>query len=450
MESFRLLPRPTQEPKQHKQLPHRVFVGGLPKKATNESLMKYFLQFGRLTECRITQDAQTQANKNYAFVAFQLKEDYDRFLALDMVRHKYLNAVLTIKPSQSKEQVEAAKKDEANRKVCLFNIPHQTKVEDLRKKLQVYFGEIEHIDQHFYRGFAFILFKNRESAESLIQSGTFKFNAVIIEARRFIKKEDSNNQTLNRPQEPSNIQNAWSLPALLSQQSQEPNQQKSSEPANHTLISGAHNTPIFGFSAGASALPYSSIVVNPPQDENDYDVPFTRDRARTELSSTISVRDASEFKQMGLTESIAKPEAADNKSLNGSQLLASEKRKDKSSAGSKNESAQSRIKADQEKTISYLWEDEDDTQREVSDSFKHEELSSTTVSKLASNFDDQAATYRYQPVHEHGKLFSMFEQKSSDIQAGLDKLLFKSEILGDAKTQPDNIKSTAKKHLGFE
>ena len=449
MEDFRLLPRPSQEPKQSKQFPHRVFVGGLPKKATNESLLNYFLKFGRLTECKIVQDSQTHLNKNFAFVAFESKEVYDRVLALDPVKHKYLNAVLSIKACVDKVQVDANKKDEANRKVSLFNIPHQTKVEDLRKKLQAYFGEIEQIDQFFHKGFAFVLFKNRESAESLIQSGTFKVNGVLIEPRRFLTKEDGNNQKQTQAQvssrEPSSTQNARGHHALSSQKSQVQYQHMYREPASQTLHNVAQNQPQFGFFSGTSAPSNSNIAVNLGDDKSG-EVPQTRDRSSTVLSSVISENDAKVFKEMGKVVS----EAVENNSLHRSQQATSDKRIDSSLASSKNESAQSRIRADQEKTISFLLDDEDDTKREVPDSVKPEDHSSTTVSKLASNFNEQAADYRYKPLHENGKLFSMFEQKSSDIQAGLDKLLFKSEILGDSKPQSDHIKSTTKKHLEFE
>jgi RNA recognition motif-containing protein len=452
MEKYRYSQNPSQEAKPSKQLPYRVFVGGLPKKSTNDSLMKFFLQFGRLTECKIIQDPVTLMNKNFAFVAFQLKEDYDNFLALDMVKHKYMNAVLTIKPSQGKDQVEATKKDEANRKVSLFNIPHQTKVEDLRKKLQIYFGEIEQIDQHFYKGYAFVLFKNRESAQSLIQSGTFKFNSMIIEARQFLRKDEVNNQKQAQPQvqvsarEPSNTQNTWGQQEIRHQQYYRGEQYIYNEPASQNLNFGAQNNLLFGFSGVVPIPPQPANVGELTEEERDSEIPQTRDRTRTDLSSLLTNHSAREFKEMGIVESSLKPEAV-SKSVLGSQA-ASDKRKEKSAAGSKNESAQSRIRADQEKTLSYLLDEEDDTKREISDSVKQDEMSSTTVSKLTSNFDSQAVNYQYQPIaHESGKLFSMFVHKSPDMQTELDKLLFKSEILGDTK-QPDNIKTASKKHFG--
>jgi RNA recognition motif-containing protein len=447
MENTRYPSKPPQEPRQSKQLPNRVFVGGLPKKATNETLLKFFLQFGRLTECRIVQDPATQMNKNFAFVAFQHKEDFDCFLALDMLKHKYLNSVLTIKPSQDKDQVEAAKKDEANRKVSLFNIPHQTKVEDLRKKLQVKFGEIEQINQHFYRGYAFVLFKYRESAQTLIQLGTFDFNGVNLEARQFLMKDEVYNQKQTPVQvtsrEPSSTKNAWGQPVVHRQQTHGEDT-KHQELTNQKYDQRAHS--LFGFLGGASAPSHYKNVAGPSVGERENEIQDTRERTRTDLSSLMTTIAALEFKEMGQALSDQKPEA-ETKTVQGSQA-ASDKRKDMSSAGSKNESAQSRIKADQEKTLSYLIEeDDDDTRREVSDTAKPDELSSTTISKLASNFEDRAASLQFQPVHEQGKQFSMFVQKSSDMQAGVDRLLFKSDILGDTK-MPDTINRTNKQTFG--
>ncbi len=47
----------------------KLFVGGLPYHTTNETLKKYFLEFGDIEEAVVIHDRVTQKSKGYGFVS---------------------------------------------------------------------------------------------------------------------------------------------------------------------------------------------------------------------------------------------------------------------------------------------------------------------------------------------------------------------------------------------
>ena len=51
----------------------KLFVGGLPYHTTNDTLKKYFLEFGDIEEAVVIHDKVTQKSKGYGFVSFSVK-----------------------------------------------------------------------------------------------------------------------------------------------------------------------------------------------------------------------------------------------------------------------------------------------------------------------------------------------------------------------------------------
>jgi cold-inducible RNA-binding protein len=50
--------------------PNRIFVGGIPWKATEPDLAQFFSTFGEVVECKLIVDKETGSSKGYAFVTF--------------------------------------------------------------------------------------------------------------------------------------------------------------------------------------------------------------------------------------------------------------------------------------------------------------------------------------------------------------------------------------------
>ncbi|KAI1700860.1 RNA recognition motif domain-containing protein [Ditylenchus destructor] len=57
-----------------------LFVGGLSKETSVETLRKYFSKFGQLTNCEVKLDRQTGQSRGFGFVGFNSQEDLDSAL----------------------------------------------------------------------------------------------------------------------------------------------------------------------------------------------------------------------------------------------------------------------------------------------------------------------------------------------------------------------------------
>lgn len=55
-----------------------LFVGRLNYATTEETLVAYFAQFGKIANVRIVRDVVTQQSKGYAFVEFEREGDFTR------------------------------------------------------------------------------------------------------------------------------------------------------------------------------------------------------------------------------------------------------------------------------------------------------------------------------------------------------------------------------------
>ncbi|KAJ1743849.1 hypothetical protein LPJ79_001969 [Coemansia sp. RSA 1821] len=62
-----------------KDLPHKLFVGNLPFKTTDEELKEYFAKFGAVTEARVIR--RGKRSMGYGFVAFEKEETADKVVS---------------------------------------------------------------------------------------------------------------------------------------------------------------------------------------------------------------------------------------------------------------------------------------------------------------------------------------------------------------------------------
>jgi nucleolysin TIA-1/TIAR len=72
---------------------HRVFVGGLPRDATEACLTQFFGRFGKVVEFRIIYDPVTGASKGFGFASFVNRADAEAVRARKVVHynHRTLN-----------------------------------------------------------------------------------------------------------------------------------------------------------------------------------------------------------------------------------------------------------------------------------------------------------------------------------------------------------------------
>lgn len=173
----------------------QLFVGGLPKKATNDTLKKYFEAFGPVIECRIVIDKDTQLSRGFAFVTFGTDESFRA--VLNTKAHKYMKTSITVKPAMSKDQSNQSTMQEKERKIYIVGLPFKTRSEDLARLFSKY-GEIESIQLKAHRGFGFIEFKNRVSVIDVLESHEqFMIEGNLLEVRPVLQRSELKTMRVN-------------------------------------------------------------------------------------------------------------------------------------------------------------------------------------------------------------------------------------------------------------
>ncbi|EXB83829.1 Heterogeneous nuclear ribonucleoprotein Q [Morus notabilis] len=155
--------------------PHgsEVFIGGLPRDATEEDLRDMCDSVGEILEVRLMKDRDTGENKGYAFVAFKTKEVAQQ--AIEEVNGKEFKGK-TLRCSLS----------ETKHRLFIGNVPKNWAEDDFRRVVEEVGPGVENIElikdpqnPSRNRGFAFVLYYNNACADysrQKMSSSNFKLD----------------------------------------------------------------------------------------------------------------------------------------------------------------------------------------------------------------------------------------------------------------------------------
>lgn len=159
----------------------KIFVRSLGPKTTTESLHNFFPCYGEVEEAKVIFDKATGNSKGYGFVTFKNAESF--LLALENPRKKIEGFVsftsISVEPDSSAKNntnTDGEEKEKFKRKIRVKNLPMEmnsdTSLDFFEKN-----GEIEEGPWGFdmgtgkSRGFAYLLYKNEESAKAALAEG---------------------------------------------------------------------------------------------------------------------------------------------------------------------------------------------------------------------------------------------------------------------------------------
>lgn len=168
--------------------PNQLFVGGLPKKATNKLLYEFFSKFGKVADARIVLTKDTKESRGFAFITFCRADTLEK--VLKKKEYTFLKTKVSVKGAMSKETNDIIQNDEKERKIFVVGLPYKISVDQIRAYF-THFGEIDKIDHISKKGFAFVLFKSRTSVFNVFNlEADHKINNTIVECRPVVKKEE--------------------------------------------------------------------------------------------------------------------------------------------------------------------------------------------------------------------------------------------------------------------
>lgn len=194
-----------------------MFVGGLNWDTDEESLRRYFGQFGPITSCTVMRDNASGRSRGFAFVTFSDPKSVNAV----MVREHYLDGKI-IDPKRAIPRPEQSK----TQKCFVGGLP-QTVTQDSFKQLFQQFGHVLDStvmmdkDTGRPRGFGFVTFENDEGVENTLAHQPLMLDGKQIEVKRAQSRgQPQPNAAPNRysadPVRGSNAQaplRAWGAPA---------------------------------------------------------------------------------------------------------------------------------------------------------------------------------------------------------------------------------------------
>ena len=194
-----------------------MFVGGLNWDTDEESLRRYFGQFGPVTPCTVMRDNASGRSRGFAFVTFSDPKSVNAV----MVREHYLDGKI-IDPKRAIPRPEQSK----TQKCFVGGLP-QTVTQDSFKQLFQQFGHVLDStvmmdkDTGRPRGFGFVTFENDDGVENTLAHQPLMLDGKQIEVKRAQSRgQPQPNAAPNRysadPARGSNAQaplRAWGAPA---------------------------------------------------------------------------------------------------------------------------------------------------------------------------------------------------------------------------------------------
>ena len=165
----------------------KMFVGGLGYKVDNKSLKSHFEQFAGVKKALVIRDNSTLQSKGYGFVIFSSEESFLKALNSTIIIEGVkadCHQVLTKSNLKDKTILEVT------HKIFVGGISQSTN----KEVLQAYFckfGELQEVrilydgNTSKSRGFAFVLFKNREALEEVLSIPQHKIKGKIVEIKEF-------------------------------------------------------------------------------------------------------------------------------------------------------------------------------------------------------------------------------------------------------------------------
>ncbi|XP_009795994.1 UBP1-associated protein 2A [Nicotiana tabacum] len=150
----------------------KIFIYGLARETTRQTLISVFEQFGEVEECNVVMDHNTGKAKGYAFVVFKSRKSADK--ALKKPQMTINGRVATCKLAAVKDTAVNGTMEFGNRKIYVSNVPRDVAPEKLRLFFEN-FGEIEAGPMGFdpttgkSKGYALFLYKTVEEAKRCLE-----------------------------------------------------------------------------------------------------------------------------------------------------------------------------------------------------------------------------------------------------------------------------------------
>lgn len=171
----------------------KLFLGGLDYRTTEDNLMSYFGQFGRLVDVAVMRFPDSKRSRGFGFITFSSPEETDHCLRSEP--HWVDGKVLRIKKATPREDKESAgTKIEGFRKMFIGGLNYKTTDDGLKRYFEQFGEVIDCVVMKFEgtnksRGFGFVTYSSVEAVDAVQANRPHTIDNRKVETKRATPRE---------------------------------------------------------------------------------------------------------------------------------------------------------------------------------------------------------------------------------------------------------------------
>ncbi|XP_073437484.1 heterogeneous nuclear ribonucleoproteins A2/B1 [Dendrobates tinctorius] len=171
----------------------KLFIGGLSFETTEDSLRKYYEQWGKLTDCVVMRDPASKRSRGFGFVTFSSMNEVDD--AMSSRPHSIDGRVVEPKRAVAREESAKPGAHVTVKKLFVGGIKEDTDEHHLREYFDEY-GKIESIEvitdkqSGKKRGFGFVTFDDHDPVDKIVLQKYHTINGHNAEVRKALSRQE--------------------------------------------------------------------------------------------------------------------------------------------------------------------------------------------------------------------------------------------------------------------
>ncbi|XP_063308431.1 heterogeneous nuclear ribonucleoproteins A2/B1 isoform X1 [Pelobates fuscus] len=186
----------------------KLFIGGLSFETTEDSLRKYYEQWGKLTDCVVMRDPASKRSRGFGFVTFSSMNEVDA--AMSARPHSIDGRVVEPKRAVAREESSKPGAHVTVKKLFVGGIKEDTDEHHLRDYFEEY-GKIESIEiitdkqSGKKRGFGFVTFDDHDPVDKIVLQKYHTINGHNAEVRKALTRQEMQEVQSTRPSRGGNF-----------------------------------------------------------------------------------------------------------------------------------------------------------------------------------------------------------------------------------------------------